>query len=162
ASLDSAPPLGDAASAPESSVDAADASPFGDPSVACGSSSGHCVASVDRCCNVNDLVPDFCYGGPSDPDHACDTDGGYRTSIECDDRFDCDHWGRPGSVCCAKNRSYNDAGKWWQWTVVACVPPAQCNPATDELFCQPNVPGACPAGTTCSVTFDQTPSSGGK
>jgi hypothetical protein len=116
--------------------------------IACNDRNTHCSAGTSRCCRVNDVAqPDFCFGGPGEPGN-CSSPVASTVSVECDDPSDCVRWGKPGTVCCAQGARL-DPGGFETWSQVICVPPADCHPPTDWIFCDPSIANQCPAGQAC-------------
>lgn len=116
-------------------------------------SGDNCRVGEQKCCVVNAAVPDFCVGGPDDPTD-CTSEAGSTALFECDDGEDCANLGKPGMVCCGKDRSINTDFGYAMWTKVVCVPADECSPTADDVFCGHTVSG-CPQDRAC--TQDQYP-----
>jgi hypothetical protein len=100
-----------------------------DSGIHCGSMS--CAASNRTCCDPE--------GSPNCTSSFCG-----RLDLPCDDDSDCAAAGHPGDVCCANLNTSNTS-------VLLVVCQTTCNGGHNIILCDPNEPGACPAGKTCKT-----------
>jgi hypothetical protein len=134
------------ASAPDRGPAPKEAAPINtNATIAC--STMQCEPGTEICCmqNSNDL-PDFCVGGPGQPDK-CTSDKATVTELECDDAEDCAKAGKPG-ICCAEAR-FNPDPTLTVWARVRCAPLADCLKPDDDVFCGTN-DADCPPGKSCT------------
>jgi hypothetical protein len=144
---DAAAPEPAEAGAPDSGVPPKEAAPI-NPNATIACSTDQCEPGTEICCmqNANDL-PDFCVGGPGQPDK-CTSDKATVTELSCDDSEDCAKAGTPG-ICCGQAR-FNPDPSLTVWARVRCVPLSECLKPDDDVFCGSN-DADCPPGKTCTA-----------
>jgi hypothetical protein len=117
------------------------------PNATIACSGEQCEPGPEVCCmqNSNDL-PDFCVGGPGQPDK-CTSDKATVTELACDDAEDCAKAGMPG-ICCAEAR-FNPDPSLTVWARVRCLPLSECLKPDDDVFCGSS-DADCPPGKKCT------------